>query len=75
MKQKPSFADTELEPAPMEKQTSDDPREKHIGGYFGRDIYMQLKMLSLEYDVNVRDLLAEALNLLFRKYKKPPIAE
>ncbi len=34
----------------------------------------QLSMLKIETDTDEQDLVAEALNLLFKKYGKPPIA-
>jgi hypothetical protein len=34
----------------------------------------QLRMLAAENDTTQQDLMTEALNLLFHKYSKPPIA-
>jgi hypothetical protein len=34
----------------------------------------QLRMLAAENDTTQQDLMTEALNMLFEKYKKPPIA-
>jgi hypothetical protein len=34
----------------------------------------QLRFLAAEHDTNQQALMTEALNLLFRKYGKPPIA-
>jgi hypothetical protein len=34
----------------------------------------QLRLLAAEHDTNQQALMTEALNLLFRKYGKPPIA-
>jgi hypothetical protein len=34
----------------------------------------QLRLLAAERDTNQQALMTEALNLLFRKYGKPPIA-
>jgi hypothetical protein len=34
----------------------------------------QLRMLAAENDTTQQDLMTEALNLLFQKYSKPPIA-
>jgi predicted ArsR family transcriptional regulator len=36
--------------------------------------HKQLKQLSLDRDTNVETLLVEAINDLFKKYGKPPIA-
>jgi hypothetical protein len=49
--------------------------KKAIAGYFDPSVWLQLKQLGLEQNgETVQDLLAEALNLLFAKHKKPPIA-
>lgn len=37
-------------------------------------VLVQLKQLALEYDTSQQKLLSEALNLLFIKYGKPPVA-
>jgi hypothetical protein len=34
----------------------------------------QLRLLAAEQDVTQQDLMTEALNLVFAKYRKPPIA-
>jgi hypothetical protein len=49
--------------------------KKAIAGYFDPSVSLQLKQLGLEQnDKSVQDLLGEALNLLFVKYKKQPLA-
>jgi hypothetical protein len=46
-----------------------------IAGYFDPAVSVQLKQLGLEHgQKSIQDLLAEAINLLFVKYKKSPIA-
>jgi hypothetical protein len=47
---------------------------KAITGHFDPAVSKQLKQLSLDHDTSVQALLAEALNDLFQKYSKPPIA-
>lgn len=47
---------------------------KAITGHFDPAVSKQLKQLSLDQDSSVQALLAEALNDLFTKYSKPPIA-
>ena len=39
-----------------------------------RDAWKQLKLLAIEHDRTAHDLLIEAVNDLFRKHGKPPIA-
>ena len=49
--------------------------KKALIGYFDPDVSKQLKQMMLDHDRNsVQDLLREALNDLFEKYSKPPIA-
>lgn len=49
--------------------------KKVIAGYFDQRAWLQLKQIGLEQEgKSIQDLLREALNLLFVKNKKPPIA-
>ena len=48
--------------------------KKMISGHFDKDVHRQLKMLALERDTSIQDLLGEALNALFERNNKPPIA-
>ena len=49
--------------------------KKALIGYFDPDVSKQLKQMALDQDRNsVQELLKEALNDLFQKYRKPPIA-
>jgi hypothetical protein len=45
-----------------------------IAGFFSKEASKQLRLLALETDGTVQSLLAEALNDLFTKHRKPPIA-
>jgi len=45
-----------------------------ISGHFDPAVSRQLKQLALDEETTVQALLAEALNALFEKYGKPPIA-
>ena len=47
---------------------------KHIGGYFSEETLRQLKVLGAIEGKTQQDLIQEALNALFEKYGKPPIA-
>lgn len=44
-----------------------------ITGFFGLDVKKQLRILAAEQSKTIQRLLAEALNDLFDKYKKPAI--
>ena len=48
--------------------------KKMISGHFNKDVHRQLKMLALERDTSIQSLLSEALNALFERNNKPPIA-
>jgi hypothetical protein len=46
-----------------------------VAGHVNRDAAKQLRMLAVEHDTTVQALIVEALNLLFKNYGKPQIAE
>jgi hypothetical protein len=48
--------------------------KKTIAGFFPLEVSKQLKMIGLTNNKTVQDLMAEALNDLFTKYGKSPIA-
>ncbi len=48
--------------------------KKMIGGYFEVEVSRQLKDIANQSDKTVQEMLREALNDLFEKYGKPPIA-
>jgi len=48
--------------------------KKALIGYFDPSVSKQLKQIALDRDETIQHLLAEALNDLFRKLKKPTIA-
>lgn len=48
--------------------------KKMISGHFDKDVHRQLKILAIEKDTSIQDLLSEALNALFERNNKPPIA-
>jgi hypothetical protein len=48
--------------------------KKALIGYFDPAVSKQLKQIGLDKDLSVQDLLGEAINDLFQKYKKPTIA-
>lgn len=67
------------EPPPKHHWKSSPPPsragKKALIGYFNPEVSKQLKQITLDHDRNsVQELLREALNDLFQKYKKPPIA-
>lgn len=65
------------QPQPVETKPDLPPSrqgKKAIAGHFDPAVSKQLKQLALEQDTTVQALLGEALNDLFEKYGKKPIA-
>lgn len=63
-------------PAPAPRTGQRDRHGKvNISGFFEKPVRKQLAMLAVEQERNQVDMLAEALNLLFEKYGKSPIAK
>ena len=82
MREKPNYSDVltkhaeDLQPtAENNGKDEDDPRAKHIGGYFPVKVYRLLKVIGAENELSTRELLVKALNMLFQLYGKPPMAE
>jgi len=65
------------EPEQKETQTEIPPSragKKVIAGHFDPAVSKQLRQLALEHDSTVQALLTEAINDLFVKHRRPPIA-
>lgn len=58
----------EQEPQPKKSPTTSREGKKLIAGHFDPDIHRQLKQLSVNADISIQDLLAEALDDLFQKH-------
>ncbi len=70
-------ANTEKQPEEGSQQPTRAPgrrRKKMIAAYFDPAVSRQLKQLGLERDLSNQALICEALNDLFEKHGKPPIA-
>lgn len=48
--------------------------KKAVGGHFDQAVIRQLKIMAIDNDSSIQDLLAEALNDLFVKHGQKPIA-
>lgn len=48
--------------------------KKNISGYFSPEVHRQLRVIAAEEDKNLQEILGEALNALFERKGKPPIA-
>jgi predicted HicB family RNase H-like nuclease len=65
-----------VEPVRKEAPKRPDPREsqKSIMTWHRPEVHRQLAVIAAEHGKTQRQLVAEALNLLFQVYGKPPIA-
>ena len=48
--------------------------KKPVTVYYGKEAHLQLKILAAEMETTIQELHEDALNALFVKYGKPPIA-
>ena len=48
--------------------------KKPVTVYYGKEAHLQLKILAAEQDTTIQELHQDALNALFVKHGKPPIA-
>jgi len=67
----------EEQPANNNKSTRPPSRvgKKALGAFVSQETSKQLKQIALDENTSVQDLVVEALNDLFIKYGKHPIAE
>ena len=65
-----------LQPVPESQVEGVPSQEKtvHIGGHFSKDVHTQLKLIAVEKDMKLREVLADAFNMYLRFNNKPPIA-
>ena len=74
----PTSAVVVAEPPARKTNTAQPPSragKKALIGYFAPEVSKQLKQMILDQDRDsIQELLREALNDLFQKYKKPTIA-
>lgn len=66
--------DVETTPKPSAMVPPSRQGKKIISGHFDKDVHRQLKLLALEKETSIQDLLSQALNALFERNDKPPIA-
>ncbi len=48
---------------------------RQVGGHFKPEVAQTLRMIAVEQDKDVQEILAEALNMVFVRYGKPTRAE
>jgi hypothetical protein len=54
-------------------QTRTDTRQ--VSGHFKADVAQTLRLIAVEQDRDIQEILAEALNMVFERYGKPVRAE
>lgn len=47
--------------------------KQHFGGYFNKECVNAVKMLGIELDLNIQQMVAEAMNDYLEKHGKPPV--
>ena len=69
-------AEVNLQPVPEVPGVGEASQEKtvHIGGHFSKEVHTQLKLIAVEKDMKLREVLADAFNMYLRSNNKPPIA-
>ena len=76
--QKESIVVDKATPQPVEKTRTATPSnrlgKKSITGWFEADVLKQLKMIGLDKDMSIQQMVGEALNDFFAKNGKPQIA-
>ena len=72
----PQDAKPNLESQPKQKTPVAASREGKVvmQGHFSKQVHNQMKMLCIETDKSIQELLEEAVNALFTLHNKPPIA-
>ena len=69
----PSEKKAQTEPSYRTAQTRTDTRQ--VGGHFKADVAQTLRLIAVEQDKDVQEILAEALNMVFSRYGKATRAE
>ena len=69
-------SETEPKVEPKRKTPVPASREGKVvmQGHFSKQVHNQMKMLCIETDKSIQELLEEAVNALFTMHNKPPIA-
>ena len=62
------------EPPAERQQSPSRVGKKPVTVYYEKEAHLQLKILAAEMDTSIQELHVDALNALFLKHGKPPIA-
>ena len=71
----PQEAKSDPKPQPKKKTPVAASREGKVvmQGHFSKQVHNQMRMLCIETDKSIQELLEEAVNALFTMHNKPPI--
>jgi hypothetical protein len=69
----PSTTAEPATPAYRTAQTRTDTRQ--VSGHFRADVAQTLRLIAVEQDRDIQEILAEALNMVFERYGKPVRAQ
>lgn len=72
--EKPRIVETAPEPMPENKPANKREGQQALTTYLDRAAVHQWKILAVEQRMTLTDLMREAMNMVFEKYGKPPIA-
>ena len=70
----PEVKENGSEPPAERQQSPSRVGKKPVTVYYGKEAHLQLKILAAEQDTTIQGLHEDALNALFVKHGKPPIA-
>lgn len=69
-------SEAEAEPTARSYRTAQTRSEtRQVSGHFKPEVQQTLKLIAVEQDRDVQEILAEALNMVFSRYGKPTRAE
>jgi len=69
----PAAESVAKEPTYRTAQTRADTRQ--VSGHFKAEVAQTLRLIAVEQDRDIQEILAEALNMVFERYGKPARAE
>ncbi len=70
-KETPPIKEEVPPPAPSYRTAKTRSDTRQIGGHFPPEVAQTLRLIAVEQDKDVQEMLAEALNMLFTRYGKP----
>ncbi|MEM7067012.1 MAG: ribbon-helix-helix domain-containing protein [Cyanobacteria bacterium P01_B01_bin.77] len=68
-----SIEPVQSSPTPKSNVQKSRRGKQHFGGYFSKECVNAVKMLGLELDLNIQQMVAQAMNDYLEKHGKPPV--